>query len=54
MIRIAITAGAYDAIRSTLPQNALLWPVDRQGGQFLIHVKPAVLGRLRAMRRPPR
>ena len=37
MIKIAITAAAYDAIRSTLPQDAPLWPVERQGGQFLIH-----------------
>jgi hypothetical protein len=34
MIRIANSAAAYDAIRSTLPQDAPLWPVERQGGQF--------------------
>ena len=33
MIKIAITAAAYDAIRSTLPQDAPLSPVERQGGQ---------------------
>jgi hypothetical protein len=31
MIRIAITPAAYDAIRSTLPQDAPLWPAERQG-----------------------
>ena len=33
MVRIAITAAAYDAIASTLPEDAPLWPVIRQGGQ---------------------
>jgi hypothetical protein len=42
MIRIAITA-AYHAICSTLPQDAPLWPVERQGGQFLICVEAAAL-----------
>jgi hypothetical protein len=28
MIRIAITAAAYDAIRSTLPVYSHLWPVS--------------------------
>jgi hypothetical protein len=52
MIRITITAAAYDAIRSTLPQDALLGPVERQSGRFLIHVKAAVVDRLWAMRGP--
>ena len=30
MIRIAITAAAYDAIVSTLPVDAPPWPVHRQ------------------------
>ena len=34
MIRIAITVAAYHAICSTLPEDALLWPVERQGGQI--------------------
>jgi len=49
LIRIAITAAAYDAIASTLPEDAPLW---RDGGQCLIHVEAGVLTRLRAMRRP--
>jgi hypothetical protein len=32
MIRIAITAAAYDAIRSTLPDGASLWSVQRHDG----------------------
>ena len=31
MIRIAITAAAYRAIRSTLPEDELLWPVQASG-----------------------
>ena len=52
MIRIAITPAAYEAIIATLPQGAPLWPVQRQGGQCLVHVEAAVVDRLRAMRGP--
>ena len=48
MIRIAITEAAYRAIRSTLPEDAPLWPLQRSG---LIHIEAAVLDRLRAMRK---
>ena len=41
MIRIAITAAAYDAICSTLPEDALLWSVERQHGQFVVCVEAA-------------
>jgi hypothetical protein len=27
-----ITAAAYDTVASTLPEDAALWPVQRQGG----------------------
>ena len=50
MIRIAITEAAYRAIRSTLPEDAPLWPLQRSG-RPLIHVEAAVLDRLRAMRK---
>ncbi len=50
MIRIAITPAAYEAICSTLPKGAPLWPVQRQGGRCLVHVEAAVVDRLRAMR----
>ena len=39
MIRIAITPAAYEAIIATLPQGAPLWPVERQGGECLVHVE---------------
>ena len=39
-------------LMATLPEDAPLWPVHRQGGQCLIHVEAAALDRLRAMRRP--
>ena len=53
MIRIAITPAAYDAICSTLPQGAPLWPAQRQGGhKCLIHIEAAVVDRLQAMRGP--
>ena len=44
---------AYRAICSTLPEDAPLWPLQRQGGKtILIRIEAAVLDRLRAMRRP--
>ena len=43
MIRIAITEAAYRAIRSTLPEDAPLWPLQR--------FEAAVLDRLWAMRK---
>ena len=52
LVMNSAVATTYDAIRSTLPQDAPLWPVERQGGHFLICVEAAVLNRLRAMRRP--
>jgi len=52
MIRIAITPAAYEALIATLPPIAPLLPVQRQGGQFLIHVEAAVVNRLEAMREP--
>jgi hypothetical protein len=51
MIRIAITEAAYRAIRSTLPEDAPLWPLQRSGRQCLIHIAAAVLDRLWAMRK---
>ena len=52
MIRIAITEAAYRAIRSTLPEDAPLWPLQRSGRpKCLIHIEAAVLDRLRAMRK---
>jgi len=52
MIRVALTDAAYDAIASTLPQGAARWPMQRDRGQCFIQVEAAVVGRMRAMRRP--
>ena len=43
MIRIAITPAAYRAVCSTLPEDAPLWPLQRQGGPTPVHVEAAVL-----------
>ena len=53
MIRIAITPAAYRAICSTLPEDAPLWPVQRQGRPNASSTsrRPSST-RLRAMRRP--
>jgi hypothetical protein len=42
MIRIAVTAAAYHAICSKLPEEAPLWPVHRRDRQCLIHIEAAV------------
>jgi hypothetical protein len=52
MIRVALTSAAYDAIASTLPKGAARWPMQRDQGQCFIQVEAAVVGRMRAMRRP--
>jgi hypothetical protein len=48
MIRIAITAAAFRAIASTLPEDGPL----RAAQQCLIHIEAAVLDRLRARPAP--
>jgi hypothetical protein len=52
MIRVALTDAAYDAIASSLPKGAALWPVQRDRGLCFIQVEAAVVDRMRAMRRP--
>jgi len=52
MIRVALTDATYDAIASTLPKGAARWPMQRDRGQCFIQVEAAVVGRMRAMRRP--
>ena len=47
-----IMPAAYEVIIATLPERALLWPVQRQGGRCFIQIEAAVLDRLRAMRGP--
>ncbi len=51
MIRIAITEAALVAIAKTLPEGTVLH-VDRRGGQCFIHLTPAVVDRLAALRGP--
>ena len=46
MIRLAITAAAYEAIIATMPKGAPTWPVQRQGDECLVHVEAAVADRL--------
>jgi hypothetical protein len=41
-----IRTAAYDAICSTMSEDAPLWPVHRRDGQCLIHIEAAVLDRL--------
>ena len=52
MIRVALTDAAYDAIASSLPKGAALWPVQRDRGLCFIQVEAAVVDRMRTMRRP--
>jgi hypothetical protein len=53
MIRIAITAGAFDALAATLPLGSIGFerhPAD--DGQRLVWLDRSVIARLRALRRP--
>jgi hypothetical protein len=53
MIRISITAAAYDAIASTLPLGSIGYEAEPdEKGQRLIWLEAAVVNRLRAMRKP--
>ena len=45
MIGVVLVGAAYDAIASTLPEGAALWPVQRDRGQYLIQVEAAVVDR---------
>jgi hypothetical protein len=53
MIRIAITAEAFDALAATLPLGSIGFerhPAD--DGQLLVWLKPAVVNKLRYLRAP--
>jgi hypothetical protein len=53
MIRITITAEAFDAIAASLPLGSISFerhPAD--DGQRLVWLEPHVLNKLRALRRP--
>jgi hypothetical protein len=53
MIRVSITAAAYEAIAATLPPGSVAFDpdVDAQGGRW-IWLDPTVANRLRDMRGP--
>ena len=53
MIRIAITAAAFDAIEATLPLGSVGFEPKPDGkGERLIWLEPATVNRLGAMRGP--
>jgi hypothetical protein len=53
MIRIAITAAAYDAIRATLDETSPLRFLERDAtGEIFIWLEPSILDRLKSLRGP--
>jgi hypothetical protein len=53
VIQITVSPAAYDAIKSSLPKGARkLTPMRDAAGEYLIHLEPAVVGLLAAMRGP--
>ena len=52
MIRIAITATAFDAIAATLPGSVGFERHPDDDGQRLVWLEPHVLAKLRTLRRP--
>jgi hypothetical protein len=52
MIRITITADAFEAIAATLPSNVGVEQKRAPNGDFFIWLEPRFVDRLRAMRGP--
>jgi hypothetical protein len=53
LLRIAITPAAFEAIAKTLPLGSVGYEnATNERGERLIWLDPAVVNRLRAMRRP--
>ena len=52
MIRIAITAEAFDAVCATLPLGSLGFAEPNEKGERLIWIERAVVDRLMALRGP--
>jgi hypothetical protein len=52
MVRISITADAFEAIRATLPKGAVVAPAPDEDGGFYIWLHPSVVDKLRAIRGP--
>ena len=52
MIRIAVSARAYRAIKATLPAASVVYPPERNGrGEYLLWRSEAEANRLAALRR---
>jgi hypothetical protein len=52
MIRITITADAFEAIAATLPSNVGVEQKRAPNGDYFIWLEPRFVDRLRAMRGP--
>jgi hypothetical protein len=52
MIRLTITAAAFEAIAATLPSRVGVEQKRAPNGERLIWLAPVVVDRLKAMRRP--
>jgi hypothetical protein len=53
MIRIAITAAAFEAIKATLPLGSVAYEAEVTAkGERLIWIEPSVVDRLKATRGP--
>jgi hypothetical protein len=51
LIRIAVSARAYRAIKATLPAGSVVYPPERNdGGQYLLWLSEAEANRLAALR----
>ena len=52
MIRISITAAAFEAIAATLPSSVGYERIRAANGDYHVWLEPRFVDRLRAMRRP--
>jgi hypothetical protein len=51
LIRIAVSARAYRAIKATLPKGSVVYPPERNGrGEYLLWLSDAEANRLAALR----
>jgi hypothetical protein len=52
VIRVAVSARAYRAIKATLPTGSVVYPPERDGrGEYLLWLSEAEANRLAALRR---
>ena len=53
MVRIAVSARAYRAIKGTLPEGSFVYPPERDSrGRYLLSLTEAEARRLSAIRKP--